>query len=225
MFVSFLLEQRGSLDWEAYEHHEVLQDFLHEAYDIREGFALRTPSRIRRVASYNIRSYTITARNFTRSRSRLGDIAVVVSFHREGAKHFFPAIIDELVEFRCAKKIHRLARVIPYSDCNEAKKQQKRMEKIHSPANIVTDPLRYVRCTRRHMPTIADTKPIFVAVNRIFGLLISMSVYGLDHKSKLIPNLALVAGYYPWYRPGLTGCERGKLTLWDPKKHDKSWLM
>lgn len=213
------------MDWDAYEHSTVISDFLRAAHDIPDNVTIRTPSRIQRVASYNVRSYTITAQKFTRARSTLGDIAVVVSFHREGATHFFPATIDEFVEFRFRGKLHRLARVIPYSDCDVAKNEQERMKKIHSGNDIVTDPLLYVGCTKRHMPRIAEVRPLFVAVNRIFGLLISMSVFERDRKEAVVPNVALVAGYYPWYRPGVTGCERGKLAFWDPRKHEKSWCM
>lgn len=222
----FHSDKRTTLDWGSYEHNEILEKFLRQAYGVADDDDLDCPpTSVILVASYNVRSYTFTARKFTRARSVLGDVGVSISFHKEGAKEFFPAVVDEMVEFRYAGRTHRLARVIPFSNSDLAIAEKTRIDRMHM-NSTVTDPVTYARCTGRHMPHINDVTPIFVSVHRIFGFLRTLGVYERnDRKSKLVPHVIALSGYWPWYRPGETGIVREKMSIWNPGENVQPWML
>lgn len=168
------------------------------------------------IASYNIRSYTVTARTHTRSRTFIGDIGVVVSFPRVGATHFFPAIVEQLMEFDFCGATHRIARIFPYTISDVAIAHQTRMERLYKDKTECTSPVVFAACTTGQRPLIArESKPLLVFVTRIYGLLVTMSMFPPDGDHAAIANVVALTGYFPWYKPGRHGCKRATLKLWD----------
>lgn len=227
------LDLRATFEWRTYEHFAELDKFVIAAQRRRDGGCFMRDcdisdiydrSDITDVASYNVRSFSLTARRHTRSRSKIGDMGVVVSRSKKGAKHFFPAIVDQFLVFKIGTATHRVARIFPYVGSSESHQQAIRVRRLHKDS-LVTDPIAFAECSEcTYLPLIRNTKPMFVAVTRIFGLLVTLPLHKLDKSNTLIRGVVALRGYFPWYKPGRFGCQRACLRVWNFAKEGDSCI-
>lgn len=165
------------------------------------------------ISRYSLRSYTVTANKYTASRVKLTDMAVAVSCPENGSENFFPAIVDELVEFEFRGVTHRIARVIPYSTSSAAKENLRRMCTVHDNNTYLTSPITFVACTKLQRPLVREAPPLYVATSRIYGNLVTLAPF-TPGSSVRVKNVLAVRGYFPWYKPGRHGCKRATMGPW-----------